>query len=207
MDDYKKLIPQFKNAPVLNALLDALNTAFDPIKQTIEDSFFLLNIDNCYGEYLDNLGALVGVIRPVLSNVTRWLSTDDLDNSLDTGVFFVTGAKSESVSALASDSYYRKLIKSQIIRNTLKGYSFDVFEQILDLLLEDSISKIKIDWTNYDDGMINVHIDETFSHESRVFLQNYSYDKYGRMLFDFPYPPHIKKVTLIQDLDSGRRRK
>lgn len=207
MDDYKKLIPQFRSAPVLNALLDALASAFEPIYQAVAESFYLLNIDNCHGEYLDNLGALIGVVRPVLSNVTRWLSTDDHDRSLDTGIFFVTGAKTESVSALASDSYYRKLIKAQIIRNTLKGYSFDVFESILELLLDDAIENIKVDWTNYDDGAITIHIDDTFSHESRVFLQNYAFDKYGRMIFNFPYPPHIKQVTLIQDLNSGRIRK
>ncbi|MDR1333698.1 MAG: DUF2612 domain-containing protein, partial [Holosporaceae bacterium] len=116
-DDYKKLIPQFKNSPVINGLLDAFNAAFERLDSDIAEAFRMLNIDECEGEYLDNLGALIGISRPVLNLGDRFLKTDDFSNSFENSDYYVMNAPVNISYSAVHDDYYRTLIKAQIFKN------------------------------------------------------------------------------------------
>lgn len=196
-DDYKKLIPQFKNSPVINGLLDAFNAAFQRLDADIAEAFRMLNIDECEGEYLDNLGALVGVSRPVLSLGDRFLKTDDFLNSFENTNYYVTDAPTNDNYRLVTDDYYRMLIKAQIFKNNQAVFSVNVLEQCMKILFfRDDITVFYIEISG---NTLNVHINKDVSNDTLSFLASFKTDSLGRRKFDFPWPPSINEVNVVEE--------
>lgn len=199
MTDFKKLIYPLKNSPNLNKILDCFLDSFSQIDKFVEESFSYLNIDKCEGKWLDNLGLLIGVKRPVIQSSLQWLFTDSFNNSSDFSNYYVSGAPNNPVLMLADDNYYRILIRSQIFRNNLTVYSYNALEQIVMSLFNfDPFEVFSIEMTDFNSGSAEVYIDDKFSPISIAFLQNYQFDQKGRKKFDFPYPPQIKTIHITQ---------
>jgi hypothetical protein len=196
-DDYKKLIPQFKNSPVLNKLLDAFNAAFQRLDTDIAEAFSMLDIDKCEGEYLDNLGALVGVSRPVLSLGDHFLKTDDALNSFENTNYYVMNAPINDNFLLVPDDYYRMLIKAQIFKNNQAVFSVNVLEQCVKILF--FLENITIFYVEISGNTLTVHINKDLSHNTLYFLQSFKTDALGRKKFDFPWPPSINQINIEEE--------
>lgn len=198
--DHKKLISPLRKAPILNKLLDSFLIAGEEVEKFLDEAFRMLNINECSGEWLDNLGLLLGVARPVIDLSDRFLKTDNPENSLDTAKYYVTNAPIEQRVTLVDDEYYRKLIKAQIIKNSIQIVAINDLEFIADLILgRDIFNTFYIECTNFANGDITVHVDDKMSHDSLAFIQNFSKDSLGRKKFHFPYPPQVKNVSIRQE--------
>lgn len=198
--DHKKLISPLKNAPILNKLLDSFLFAGEDVENSLNEAFRMLNIDECSGQWLDNLGLLLGITRPVVDISDRYLKTDNLENSVDTSKYYVNNAIIEQHFVLVDDDYYRKLIKSQIIKNSIKIVSVNDLELVADTILgRDLFNTFYIECNNFNTGTITVHVDDKMSHDSLTFVQNFSIDSLGRKKFHFPYPPQVKTVSVKQE--------
>jgi hypothetical protein len=198
LDDYRRLIPQLQNAPVLNALLDVVDNSFLRLSEDIGEAFRMLAIDECEGEWLDNLGALIGIGRPTLNINLDYLKTDDLANSLDSSPFFISNAPSIVENTLAPDDYYRMVIKAQIVKNNLQTYSINDLELLAKFIF--SQEHITTFYPVLDsETSLTLHINQEFSHLSRAFLQTFRTDVFGRKKWDFPYPDIIQTVTVIPE--------
>jgi hypothetical protein len=195
LDDYKKLIPQFKNSPVINALLDVLNNSFSRLDADIAEAFRMLDIDQCEGEYLDNLGALVGIYRPVINIGDKFLIADNFANPLENTFHYVSNAPVDSRYLLAADDYYRMMIKAQIFKNNLTIFSVNVLEQIAKIIFfQEDITTFYV--IRIEDDILEVHVNQNLSDETLAFLQSFKIDSFGRKKFDFPWPPSIKTVNV-----------
>ena len=198
--DHKKLISPLQNAPVLNKLLDSFLLAGSDIEEFLNEAFRMLNIDECSGQWLDNLGLLLGVARPVIDYSDRYLKTDNPDNSLDTAKYYAANAPIESRTMVVDDEYYRKLIKAQIIKNSIQIIGVNDIEFIADLILgRDLFDTFYIECNDFNNGIITVHVNDKMSHDSIAFLQNFSIDSLKRKKFHFPYPPQVKSVSVSQE--------
>ena len=80
------------------------------------------------GEYLDNIGALVGIERPVRDTTTGYLKTDDFQNIPDYSKYFVVGTDTTGSYKKVDDAYFRMLIRAQIIKNSSYTFSHDDIE-------------------------------------------------------------------------------
>lgn len=198
--DHKKLIPQFKKSEVLNKILDVFHDSFAEFNIQLKEAFIMLNIDNCTGRYLDNLGSLIGISRGIIDYEKFWLKTDDLKNSVDTGMYYVDGALTIlNKKVYASDDYYRFQIRAQIIKNNLKSFSVNDLEKIAKLIFNNlELKRFQVKVKDYSTYEVDVTIDTNWNHLAIVFLQQFEVDKYNRIIFAFPYPPMITKVNIIQ---------
>lgn len=194
---FANLIPMLQNAPIINGILQQFHSSFTLVFEQIKQDFDMLNIDNCSGEYLDNLGALVGIARATRKTAESFLTTDDLYDSLDNSVHYVKNASVNEGYRLVNDDVYRKMIKSQIIRNNYTEFSINDFERIALLILNEDLKEFRIDSTPSNKQFnITVTTDNSMSHFSRAFLQSKSIDNIGRLTWDFPWPPRVKTVKI-----------
>lgn len=198
LDDYRKLIPQLQNAPVLNGLLDVIDNSFLRLSEDIAEAFRMLDIDQCEGEWLDNLGALIGIARPTININLDYLKTDDLVNSLDASPFFISNAPSIVNNTLAPDDYYRMVIKAQIVRNNLQTYSINDLELLAKFIFSQEHITTFYPVINSETSL-TMHVNSGFSHLSMAFLQTFRTDAFGRKKWDFPYPDIIQTVTIIPE--------
>jgi hypothetical protein len=197
LDDYKRLIPHLENAPVLNALLDVFNNAFLPFSEDIAEAFRMLNIDECEGEWLNNLGALIGISRPVMPIQLDYLKTDDFVNALDLSPFFISNAPAIAVNTLVPDDYFRMIIKAQIVRNNSQTYSINDLELLAKFIF--SRDHITTFYGVISNTEIVMHINNGFSNLSKAFLQSFRMDQFGRTKWDFPYPDIITAVSVVEE--------
>jgi hypothetical protein len=198
LQEYKNLIPQFKNSPVINGLLDAINNSFGKLDADIAEAFRMLNIDECEREYLDNLGALVGVSRPILYLGERFLKADDFSNPLENADYYVSDAPADEKYMPVADEYYRMVIKAQIFKNNVAVFSVNVLEQLAKILFfQDDISVFYI--VKISANILEVHVNENASDETLSFLQSFKIDQLGRKIFDFPWPPSINAIQVAVD--------
>lgn len=196
-------LSQFKEARLLQNLCSTLTDSFDSLYDYIEEAFEMLEIDKCAGVWLDNLGKLIGIDRPTIPADSEFLFTDDFLRSIDTGLHYVEGALDlTNLVLLAGDDYYRKLIKSQIIKNNMVSYGINDLERIAQLIFSNDILKIfyieKINITNKIFN-INVHVNQDLSHANKAFLISTHFDKNGLELYNFPWAPNIKILNLIEE--------
>lgn len=199
VDEFAKLIPLYQNAQVLRQILNAFYIPFYNVFMEIKKDFEMLNIDKCSGEYLDNLGKLLGINRPIRDLSFQYLKADSLYQSLDFSSFYVKNASTDEKLTLVNDDVYRKFIKSQIIRNNYNNFSINTMEQIIDLILGENLPILRIDSIATNDKMFKVTVttDNSMSHFSRAFLQSRGYDKLDRKIWDFPWPPRVKEVNIV----------
>ena len=179
----------------MNAFLNAINDAFRNIDADLQETFDMLNINKCSGEWLDNLGMLVGATRPTLGRGTPYLQSDNTAAPFDTGIYYVSNAPSVE-SAIAGDDYFRMLVKAQIARNTTIVYSVNFLEFLAkSILFEEPLSVFYVDF-NATDGTLNVGVNKEVGYLGLSFLQSFSVDGYGRVKWSFPWPPQVKQIKI-----------
>jgi hypothetical protein len=195
LPDYKNLIPQFENSPVMNKLLDAINGAFAILDRDLEDAFDNLNIDKCNGEWLDNLGDLVGVRRPVLLVGTLFLQSDNYTHPLDESVYYVMNATLPDNKAVG-DEYFRMLIRAQIIRNNMTVYSINVLENLVRKILFNDLITLLVPNFSPEKGALTLSVNSGISTNGKAFLQSFTFDKFSRKKWAFPWPSVVQTVTI-----------
>jgi hypothetical protein len=196
----RHLVRTFKNSIVLNELLNAFDSAFDQINNEIQEAINMLNIDNCSNEWLDNLGFLLGIARPIETYYPEgFLKTDLLQYPVDVGRHYVSGVSETSQKINIIDDRFRLLIRAQIFINNTKSYSINDLEKIALWIL--SNEKVTIFWCEYDTdfGTLRVHLNDEVSNEAVYFLSSYTVDKFGRKRFYFPWPAHISNINIQID--------
>jgi hypothetical protein len=195
LNDYKKLIPHFKNSPVMNAFLNAINDAFGTIDGDLRETFDMLNINKCSGDRLDDLGMLLGVNRPTVGRGTPYLQADNTAAPFDIGMYYVSNAPTVE-NEIAGDDYFRMLVKAQIARNTTVVYSVNALEFLAkSILFEEPLKVFFVDF-NANDGTLNVSVNKEISYLGLSFLQSFSVDGYGRVKWGFPWPPQVKQIKI-----------
>jgi hypothetical protein len=198
MPDYKRLIPSFQASSVLNALLDVFIKSFDLFEKDVEEALRFLNIDEASADYLDFIGALVGIERPMRDITTGYLKTDDFQNVPDYSKYFVSGANTTDSYRKVDDVYFRMLIRAQIIRNSCYTFSRDEIESFCRYIFSNERFTY-IDFTTTFDGkscVCTVSTDNSLSQTAKAFLQRYIVDSLGRKVYDFPYPAYMQRLQV-----------
>jgi hypothetical protein len=195
LTDYKRLIPRFKNSPVINAFLNAINDAFRNIDDDLQETFDMFNINKCSGEWLDNLGMLVGVTRPTLGKGTPYLQSDNTAAPFDVAVYYVVNAVTFE-NTIAGDDYFRMLVKAQIARNTTTVYSVNALEFLArSILFEEPLSTFYADFDTNNETL-TVTVNKAVGYLGIAFLQSFVVDGYGRIKWGFPWPPQVKHIKI-----------
>jgi hypothetical protein len=171
-------------------LLDSCNQLDSDIAEALK----FLNIDEASDEYLDNIGALIGIARPARDISSIYLKSDDSLYTPDFAKYYVKDAKNEKAVRKVDDAYYRMLIHGQIIRNSTYCFSQDEMELFCQYVFSNDIfTSIDFEVENY---TAYVTVNSELSQLGRAFLQQFSIDGKGRKIFDFPYPPYINTVVV-----------
>lgn len=192
-------VPLLQNSRILKRIAEILaNDATQNLRDNLQEAFNMLNIDECCGRYLDNLGQLVGISRPVINEGEGFLKTDDVNDSVDTGLYSSRGFVNEEKTKPANDDYFRKCIRSQIIKNNISSYSVNDLEFIAQLICGDDIVKTfytRPHGKNFQE--LDLYVNEDLSHYSKaVFLQQQP-NRNGQLMYVFPWPPNVVINSLI----------
>lgn len=197
--EYKYLIPRFKNSPVINGLLDAINDSFSPLDADTTETLDMFDVDRCSGQWLDNLGALIGVRRPAIELIDRYLEGDNLERPADIAVHYVKNAPEQSEKRMTDDEDYRKMIRAQILRNNTVLYSVNTLENIvLKIFFNEAVTRFDVEF-NATSGSLTVTVNAGIGYLSLLFLKGYGTDEFGRKRWFFPWPPQVRSVEVIEE--------
>jgi hypothetical protein len=198
MPDYKRLIPIFQSSPLLNSLLDVFINSFDLFEGDVGDALSFLNLDNASAEDLDAIGALVGLERPMRDISVGYLKTDDFQNAPDYSKYFVKDANTTDSYEKIDDTYFRMLIRAQIIKNSCYAFSRDDIESFCQyIFFNEHFTYIDFTITFDNDACVcTVSTDDSLSQTAKAFLQRYIVDALGRKIYDFPYPSHMQILKM-----------
>lgn len=128
---------QYRNAPKAVQWLNITATMTDSLFTAFRDIANSYDIDNNEGEQLNVIGRIVGITRAILQDiqlvVTEFTSTSDTSKSEfgDTTTQFSTTVIQQD--GIASDEYYRKMLKSKIQKNNGDATYDDIIRAVLEL--------------------------------------------------------------------------
>jgi hypothetical protein len=168
----------------------------DTLQDAFTETFGAYNIATCNGEWLDNLGALVGAPRPFVIVSIQYLRGNTSSTLLDAAEAYITNAPLAAGISYAADDQYRNMIRSQICKNTVINYSLLEFESFFSFMFsETAISKYVVVLSA---TTVNLYLQATGDDFARMaaILSEKRYDSKGRVQWTFPWPPSVTNVVV-----------
>lgn len=116
-----RVLYQFQNSQVLNALVRSLANQNQDLYDTVLGVLRGVQLANAVGDALDIIGRIVGQPRILLNAAEKaWFTPDDTLGTVDGAPAWVTGAPLFG-DLPADDFEFRRLIVSKIFKNQVKG--------------------------------------------------------------------------------------